>query len=121
MRVHDSAVWTFLAVIFFFFFTAPAPTDIYTSLIVGSVRCVIRDRLGSGGVFWMIQAEVMSIFEDDGIGCSYSIGIDESRHSYIALLSVIRLGLEDLIHMYPTPGHVHDEECPRPIPIVSTP
>ena len=78
-------------------------------------------KLGSGGVFWMIQAEVMSIFEDDGIGCSYSIGVDESWHSYIALLSVIRLGFEDLIHTYPTSGHVHDEERPRPIPIVPTP
>ena len=70
-------------------------------------------KLGSGGVFWIIQTEVMTIFEDDGIGCSYSIRVDESWHFYIAYISLVTLRLEGPIHTYPAPSHVHDEDGTR--------
>ena len=70
-------------------------------------------KLGSGGVFWIIQTEVMTIFEYDSIGCSYSIGVDGSWHFYIAYISLVTLRLEGPIHTYPTPSHVHDEDGTR--------
>ena len=70
-------------------------------------------KLGRDRVFWIIQTEVMTIFEDDGIGCSYTIRVDESGHFYIAYISLVTLRLEGLIHTYPTPSHVHDEDGTR--------